>query len=194
MGISEIFELRQEFQDLIVDIILTLGCSCAAAPGPEAAALDPRACLSCRARWVLILGRRARGWNEWPALMVAHTAGPVIGCVQWRPRAKPALVVLEQRQACPDCAVVLRRGATGTQFFRPGETVRIRSSRTLPLASLAEALTGRNPREGEPGEISCVLPKRVSRLRSVDMAGSAHEIRVPDEGVDRGPGGRRLRP
>lgn len=174
MGISEIFELRQEFQDLIVDIVLTVSCSCVPVltPAELAAGVDLRACLSCRARWVLILGRRVRGWNEWPALTVAHTAGPVVSCVEWRPRAKPSVVELQQRQACADCGAVLRAGAPGLGFFAQGATVRIRSSRTLPLASLAEAMTGRNPREGEPGEIPCSASKRVSHLRAVDVRGS----------------------
>jgi hypothetical protein len=197
VAVGDMFELRVEFQDLIVDVALTLPCACAAAyarprePGRPAAA-----CLGCRARYVMALGRQMRGWSPLPRVGVRHTAGPAYRSVEITltpgGRARPPKVV-GGRQTCIMCGVTLFEGP-GAGYAEPGEVVVKLEGRTRTLGDLvALGLTGRDAREPQPGEIECAALARDIHLTPDAVTGSPDATRWTAPSVDGHPIPRRRR-
>lgn len=192
MAAEDMFELRVEFQDLIVDVALSIPCGCAEAvrAGLETGNPNPRACLGCRARYVIALGRRLRGWSPYPTIGLVHIAGRGYRSVEYAARRRPNLQAVDGRQACVWCGAVLRRGPAAGGFYDEGEAVVAYVARHTSLGRLVGAgLTGRDPRQGAPGEVPCTALGALGSLhlvqRSEDAAG------VPSASLGADPSARR---
>lgn len=197
MAVGDVFELRIEFHDLIVDVALAMPCTCLdAVLRARVEGCNPRACLGCRARYVMELGRRMRGWSPFPVIGVRHIAGPHYASIEVRydraGRRRP-LRPCGGRQVCRDCGEVLTTGS----FPRAdeGDALVAYAPRTTPLASMIGAgLVGRDPREPAPGVIDCLALMNAGYEPSLCLQGSPRASGGPGASVDGGSGTRRVRP